>query len=271
MFPHPTSQLSGMRGMSDSDPSVFGLARETLPHLPFRPGGHSLASRPAKNEHYSQADLRPRADIRSILASDPVPRHTPSDHSNNRHSSTQDIQGVSRSYAPFADHSPEPQTPVLYGSPVGNHKEPSYSQYENVSRGHFAPYTWNSQQMEPRQPALHFQEPVHFQEVDMGECNAVTKTKRRGNLPKKAVEILKYWFISHQAHPYPTEEEKQAFVKTTGLSMSQVRVPISFLEPYPIYSSLISLNSIRRLIIGLLMLVVVMGRNWPIKRLLMGC
>lgn len=270
MFPHPTAQFSGMRGIPDSDPSIFGLTRDNLPHLPFRSVGHSIASHPGKNDHYSQSDLRPRADIRSILASDPGPHHSPSDHSNNRHSSLHDIQEVSRSYAPYPEHSPEPQTPVLYGSPVESHREPSYNQYENVSRGQFAPYSWNSQQMEPRQPSLHFQEPVHFQEVDVGECNAVTKTKRRGNLPKKAVEILKYWFISHQAHPYPTEDEKQAFVKTTGLSMSQV-CPYTLIRTLSKLPLANSLDSIRRSTIGLSMLVVEMGQNWPIRRLLMGC
>lgn len=270
MFPHPTAQFSGMRGIPDSDPSIFGLTRDNLPHLPFRSVGHSIASRPGKNDHYSQSDLRPRADIRSILASDPGPHHSPSDHSNNRHSSLHDIQEVSRSYAPYPEHSPEPQTPVLYGSPIESHREPSYNQYENVSRGQFAPYSWNSQQMEPRQPPLHFQEPVHFQEVDVGECNAVTKTKRRGNLPKKAVEILKYWFISHQAHPYPTEDEKQAFVKTTGLSMSQV-CPYTLIRTLSKLPLANSLDSIRRSTIGLSMLVVEMGQNWPIRRLLMGC
>ena len=46
--------------------------------------------------------------------------------------------------------------------------------------------------------------------------------RRRGNLPKQVIDILKQWFQDHLDHPYPSEEEKQTFIHQTGLSMNQV-------------------------------------------------
>ena len=46
--------------------------------------------------------------------------------------------------------------------------------------------------------------------------------RRRGNLPKQITDILRGWFHEHLDHPYPTEEDKQAFVARTGLTLSQV-------------------------------------------------
>ena len=48
--------------------------------------------------------------------------------------------------------------------------------------------------------------------------------KRRGNLPRDVTDMLKQWFEEHLAHPYPTEEEKQALCSRTGLAMTQVSV-----------------------------------------------
>ncbi|KAI0481214.1 hypothetical protein GGR56DRAFT_310209 [Xylariaceae sp. FL0804] len=44
--------------------------------------------------------------------------------------------------------------------------------------------------------------------------------KRRGNLPKETTDKLRAWFVSHLGHPYPTEDEKQEFVRQTGLQMN---------------------------------------------------
>ena len=46
--------------------------------------------------------------------------------------------------------------------------------------------------------------------------------KRRGNLPKPVTDILRGWFHDHLDHPYPTEEDKQAFASRTGLTINQV-------------------------------------------------
>lgn len=47
--------------------------------------------------------------------------------------------------------------------------------------------------------------------------------RRRGNLPKPVTDILRGWFHEHLDHPYPTEEDKQAFAARTGLTINQVR------------------------------------------------
>jgi len=46
--------------------------------------------------------------------------------------------------------------------------------------------------------------------------------RRRGNLPKEVTDILRVWFHEHLDHPYPTEEDKQAFASRTGLTINQV-------------------------------------------------
>lgn len=45
--------------------------------------------------------------------------------------------------------------------------------------------------------------------------------KRRGNLPKETTDKLRNWFINHLQHPYPSEDEKQQLMTSTGLQMSK--------------------------------------------------
>ncbi|OQV02658.1 Homeobox KN domain-containing protein [Cladophialophora immunda] len=46
--------------------------------------------------------------------------------------------------------------------------------------------------------------------------------RRRGNLPKPITDYLRQWFLAHLEHPYPTEEDKQQFAQTTGLTIAQI-------------------------------------------------
>lgn len=54
------------------------------------------------------------------------------------------------------------------------------------------------------------------------ENSSLNGRRRRGNLPKHVTDILRQWFHAHLEHPYPSEEDKQEFMRRTGLTISQV-------------------------------------------------
>ncbi|KAI1752315.1 homeobox KN domain-containing protein [Xylaria castorea] len=200
--------------------------------LPFRPWLDSAPSSPYYVDHNKSLpmrspdsiNLRERTEARGVIPGPPVSNYELGVDGNYR------VQGhIGDDYAPEPCRRSSFTPSNGHSADVGGHgyRPPSYpygyhhpnrTQSLSIGSGHLDRTPFSSGGY-----GQHYQETyMRVNDFGMGTNGDGKQRKRRGNLPKETTEKLRSWFMSHLAHPYPTEDEKQALMRDTNLQMNQI-------------------------------------------------
>jgi hypothetical protein len=197
-----SSQISG-RSLTTLEPD---------PSSPTGPDTVPLSMEPLRSQstsHYSQ----------SMHAPSPIhPQHTPAWPSENS------AAGIS--YRPVPSGAEHRQSIPNPGHPTNTPHPQAHAQYNSSHPAYYAQaaaYSQSNAFDAAHNPFMGAQNGLgNYYPGGMTDVSAFQR-RRRGNLPKEAVNIMKKWYNEHLSSPYPSEEVKLHLCSETGLTMNQVR------------------------------------------------